>query len=132
EAEEPTSIFSREALAAADAQEPTPDATVAAPFTLGREAPEPKRKVDLHRDVWDNPILWREVRTWAYGRKIVLIKSAYMLLFVLSALGLYLLHHQGDLDRFGASLATLPLFLLSLVLINAQAVTSITTERDGR
>jgi len=132
ETEEPTSIFSREALAAANVQETMPDATAAAAFTQGREESQPKRKSDSHRDVWDNPILWREVCTWAYGRKIMLIKAAYLLLFVLSALGLYLLNAQGDLDRFGASLATLPLFLLSLVLINAQAVTSITTERDGR
>lgn len=132
ETEESTSIFSREALAASDAHLPTPDATVAAAFTQGHEEPQPKRKAGSHRDVWDNPILWREVCTWAYGRKIMLIKAAYLLLFVLSAIGLFLLHRQGDLDRFGASLATLPLFLLSLVLINAQAVTSITTERDGR
>ncbi len=85
-----------------------------------------------HRAVWDNPILWREVKTWAYGRKILLIRGAYALLFAFSAIGLFLMHQEDALDRVGASLAVLPLFLLSLVLINAQAVTSITTERDGK
>ena len=31
------------------------------------------------REVWDNPILWREVRTWAYGRKVLAIRVAYLL-----------------------------------------------------
>ena len=34
-----------------------------------------------HRVVWDNPILWREACTWAYGRKIIAIRLAYVLLF---------------------------------------------------
>src|SRR5262249_14606165 len=29
------------------------------------------------RQVWKNPILWREVRTLAYGRRPVLVKVAY-------------------------------------------------------
>ncbi|HAY78629.1 MAG TPA: hypothetical protein DCY79_02345, partial [Planctomycetaceae bacterium] len=32
-----------------------------------------------HREVWDNPILWREVCTWAYGRKVLIIRLAYLL-----------------------------------------------------
>ena len=32
------------------------------------------------RRVWDNPILWREAVTWAYGRKILFIRGAYWLL----------------------------------------------------
>ena len=32
------------------------------------------------RRVWDNPVLWREVMTWAYGRKILFIRAAYWIL----------------------------------------------------
>ena len=27
------------------------------------------------RQVWDNPILWREIATWAYGRKVLVIRA---------------------------------------------------------
>ncbi len=119
ETEESGSIFSPEEAAAGEA-------------TSTASAKPAVKSASQHRDVWDNPILWREVKTWAYGRKMLLIRAAYVLLFAFSAIGLYLMNREGALDRFGASLATLPLFLLSLVLINAQAVTAITTERDGR
>ena len=85
------------------------------------------------RRVWDNPILWREVRTWAYGRKMLLIRLAYLGIFAASAVALY-----GTLGaRQGVTMATIalplvPLCVLSLVLINVQAVTSLTAERDVR
>lgn len=31
------------------------------------------------KTVWDNPVLWREMRTLAYGRKIVFVRLAYLL-----------------------------------------------------
>src|SRR5690606_31021997 len=34
------------------------------------------------RTVWRNPILWREMRTAAYGRKLIFIRLAYLLIFV--------------------------------------------------
>ncbi|MFM9114993.1 MAG: ABC transporter permease [Planctomycetota bacterium] len=40
------------------------------------------------RAVWDNPVLWREMRTWAYGRKVLFIRLAYVLLFLLAAVSL--------------------------------------------
>ena len=40
------------------------------------------------RRVWDNPILWREIATWAYGRKMLVIRLAYVLLFGLAAASL--------------------------------------------
>ena len=40
------------------------------------------------RRVWDNPILWREIRTWAYGRKILAIRLVYLLLFGVAAVWL--------------------------------------------
>ena len=85
------------------------------------------------RQVWDNPIVWRETRTWAYGRKILIIRLAYLLLFALAAGSLYSMTGQGQLaTASNAAIALAALFLLSLILINAQAVTSLTSERDAR
>lgn len=92
------------------------------------------------RPVWRNPILWRETRTWAYGRKVVLIRFAFVLLFVLVAGAIRWQIDTGvafeSAGRFGRSLpaATIPLAaigVISLVLTNALAVNSITGERDG-
>jgi ABC-type transport system involved in multi-copper enzyme maturation permease subunit len=91
------------------------------------------RSAQSTRRVWDNPILWREICTWAYGRKIVLIRLAYLAFFVMVAGGLlWFLPAGGAMAWSDASLALVPLFLLSLVLVNAQAVTSLTSERDSR
>ncbi|TWU57410.1 ABC transporter permease [Rubripirellula reticaptiva] len=97
-------------------------------------------KVRAPRPVWDNPILWREVRTWAYGRKVLVIRVAFVLLFLLVAAVLYLQIQDGVAmesgGRIGRALpsVTLPLVaigVISLVLVNALAVTSVTGERDG-
>jgi len=86
-----------------------------------------------HRLVWDNPILWREIRTWAYGRKILIVRVAFLALFVLAAGSLWNLVHSPDgVTLSGGGLALLPLLLLSLVLVNAQAVTALTAERDTK
>jgi hypothetical protein len=89
------------------------------------------------RPVWDNPILWREVCTWAYGRKILLIRAVYGVFFVLAALGLHWAIGQPPAPRESSllPLTALPLAvfsLVSLVLVNALAVSSITAERDGQ
>jgi ABC-type transport system involved in multi-copper enzyme maturation permease subunit len=92
------------------------------------------------RQVWDNPVLWREMCTWAYGRKVLVIRLAYLVLFVFAALGL---HWSLSVEtvRGGNELATIvpapawplaPFFLVSMAIVNALAVTSITNERDGR
>jgi ABC-type transport system involved in multi-copper enzyme maturation permease subunit len=87
----------------------------------------------MTRRVWDNPVLWREIRTWAYGRKILLIKLAYLTLFSLAVLGLYGMGESAELGLLSSPAAILVLlFLLSLVLVNAQAVTSMTSERDAK
>lgn len=78
------------------------------------------------REVWDNPILWREMRTWAYGRKVLAIRVAYLALGVLSALALRATIAGGG----SVPLALAPFVVLSLMLVNALAVTSITNERD--
>lgn len=85
------------------------------------------------RHVWDNPIIWREMRTWAYGRKVLVIRLVYLLMFAVAALAVHGVVESGELvGRWQASQALVPLFLLSLVLVNAQSVTSLTSERDGR
>lgn len=85
------------------------------------------------REVWDNPVLWREIRTRAYGRRMLVVRAAYLLLFALSAAGCwYLAQTETGLTRWNSAAVLVPLGFLSLVLINAQAVTSLTTERDGR
>ncbi len=93
------------------------------------------------RRVWDNPILWREVRTWAYGRKVIIIRLVYFALFLMSAAALHQVveatagipqNEQLGTTIPEAARPLAPFFLISLVIINALAVTSITTERDGQ
>ncbi len=99
---------------------------VAAPAVTTRQ-PRPSRAV------WDNPILWREIRTWAYGTRILMIRVAYLAMFALAAIAAQRAVNAATFAH-RADIAT-PLALLSvlsLVLVNAQAVTSITSERDAR
>lgn len=93
------------------------------------------------RTVWDNPILWREVCTWAYGRKVLVIRTAYLLLFSLAAVSLHwliadqsatLAAEDGRTVVEATARPLVPFFFVSLVIVNALAVTAITNERDGR
>jgi ABC-type transport system involved in multi-copper enzyme maturation permease subunit len=93
------------------------------------------------RQVWSNPILWRETCTWAYGKKIVFIRAVYWMLAIAVFISLYSLVSSGLATRttldegIQIHVATRPLapfILLSIVMVNALAVTSITTERDGK
>lgn len=87
--------------------------------------------VQPHRTVWDNPVIWREIRTRAYGRKIILMKAVYWLLFAGVAVSLFMALSRGEpLTKSAVAGPLLPISLLSLVLVNAQAVISMTTERD--
>lgn len=84
------------------------------------------------REVWANPILWREIRTLAYGRRPLLVKLAFgtALAFILYfALGE--LNRPGGRPAFAAAYGLAPVAILSLLLVSAQAVTAITSERDG-
>ena len=93
-----------------------------------REAKRPRT-----RQVWDNPIVWREVRTWAHGRKILIVRLVYLVLFGLAAASLYWASGDaGVVNAEAAAKALVPLLFLSLVLVNTQAVTSLTAERDGK
>ena len=93
------------------------------------------------RKVWDNPVLWREMRTWAYGRKILFIRLAYWVLAACVCFAIYSMVSSGAATRVTADAGVTipitaqplaPFILVSIVMVNALAVTSITTERDGR
>jgi len=99
------------------------------PATLSRPASKPAAT----RRVWDNPIIWREMRTWAYGRKVLVIRLAYLVLFGLATASLVWMVRTEQLAAYAdGAVALAPLLLLSLVLVNAQAVTSLTSERDAK
>ena len=86
------------------------------------------------RVVWNHPVIWREMKTKAYGRKVILIKLAYL---VIAAFAIYSIIMSpadaglvlGMISSSGA--AFVGLSLLTMLLVNAQAVTSLTTERDA-
>ncbi len=91
------------------------------------------------RQVWDNPVLWRETCTWAYGRKIIVIRIAYAVLVALLGYSLCTIAEEPAFAAEGIAAAIpssarllVPLYLISLVLVNALAVTAVTNERDGR
>jgi ABC-type transport system involved in multi-copper enzyme maturation permease subunit len=122
--------------ASAGRQRETDDATI------GQSVAASARSTNVHgaggkvRKVWDNPILWREVRTWAFGKRVLLIRVAYWTVFFLCAAALVRSAPSG-VDPFaeGAMPAgTKPLVALlfvGLLLLNALAVTSLTNERDS-
>jgi hypothetical protein len=83
------------------------------------------------RQVWANPILWREMSTWAYGRRPLLVLGAYAL--VVGLICYYSLAPvlRGEVQTpWAAAWGLVPIVILSLLLISAQAVTAITSERD--
>jgi len=128
----PESIWGAEHDAKQDVQQRDTARQGATAATTTATAAPPSRT----RHVWNNPVIWREIRTWAYGRKILAIRLAYLLLFGLAAAILYGMVQPGApiavADGALAIWLLALLVLLSLVLVNAQAVTSITSERDGR
>lgn len=88
------------------------------------------------RPVWDNPVLWREVRTWAYGKKILIIKLAYWAVFA-ACTAAVLASDTGADANTGSAIPTaakpiVTLLVVGLMLLNALAVTSLTNERDSR
>jgi ABC-type transport system involved in multi-copper enzyme maturation permease subunit len=109
---------------------------------MQREAPdaaaeEEKDRAKAHaapgvaRQVWANPILWREICTRAYGRRPLMVKAAYLI--VLGLICYYALEPVWSLGNHAPRLAAyglVPVGVLSLLLISAQAATAITSERD--
>ena len=99
-----------------------------------------RKEKGVVRGVWNNPVLWRETCTWAYGKKVIAIRIAYLVLFAIAAFALHWIIGQprvieteglaGIVDATSFPLALI--FLVSLVIMNALAVTAVTNERDGR
>jgi ABC-type transport system involved in multi-copper enzyme maturation permease subunit len=108
------------------------------------------RPPQKYREVTGNPVLWREVRTRAYGHRPILVKVGYLLIC-----SIVLWRAWGDTfgrpaprvqtneageeyvvqettARTGFWLTTLvaSTAILGLMLLNTQAVTAITSERD--
>jgi ABC-type Na+ efflux pump permease subunit len=86
------------------------------------------------RKVGPNPILWREIYTRAYGRRPLMVKAAYFVVLafiVYAALSPVVFPREGErLPSFVAVYGLGPVFVLSLLLVAAQAATAITSERD--
>ena len=82
-----------------------------------------------YRRPWTNPVLWRELMTRAYGTKPLIIKGAYLLAF---SLGVAFIYGSPDASTMASrrTWVLLGLGVLSLILVNAQGVTSLTSERD--
>lgn len=87
------------------------------------------------RQIWDSPLIWREICTLAYGRKIIIIKLAYL------AIAAFAVILVAESTSTGAAVlgmisvrgfAFVALALLGLMLVNTQAVTAVTSERDGQ
>jgi ABC-type transport system involved in multi-copper enzyme maturation permease subunit len=95
---------------------------------------------DIHRApgrvrrVWDNPVLWREIRTKAYGKRVLIVRLAYWIVVAVAFAAIYSAT-GAPVDRSpGASAAAqsvTALLVVSLILLNSAAVTAITSERDG-
>jgi hypothetical protein len=83
------------------------------------------------REVRGNPLLWREVFTRAYGHRPLLTKLIYLL--VVSAIAFWAMSDLAPPERANRlipAFGLVPVTVLALVLLNAQAVTAITSERD--
>ncbi len=87
------------------------------------------RAAGRYRRPWTNPIIWRELMTRAYGTKPLVIKAAYLLAFLLGV-AFYYASPDALSETWRPAKTLVPLAILSLVLINAQGVTSLTSERD--
>lgn len=83
-----------------------------------------------YRKPWDNPILWRELKTRAYGTKPLMIKAAYLIALTLFVAYIFTVP-EAESDPWRITRAMVPLGILSLLLVNAQGVTSLTSERDS-
>jgi ABC-type Na+ efflux pump permease subunit len=82
------------------------------------------------RKVWANPIFWREIATRAYGRRPLLVKSAYFIVLALVCYYALAPLLRGRPQEWDAAFGLVPVGILSLLLVSAQAVTAVTSERD--
>ncbi|MCE9630371.1 MAG: hypothetical protein K8S94_06600 [Planctomycetia bacterium] len=82
------------------------------------------------REVWRNPVLWREIRTRAHGRAIIAVRIAWLVLFAAAVAGVVAQARTPRPDRLAIAVAIVPMVLASLLAVAALAVTSITSEKD--
>ena len=113
-----------------------PTRTVAAASKAAKDGEsESSRARRTTRRIWSNPVIWREICTRAYGRRVFAIKLAYC---VIAALAIWYLSTSAHADGLVLGMVSpigftfVGLALLSLIMVNAQAVTSLTTERDTK
>jgi ABC-type transport system involved in multi-copper enzyme maturation permease subunit len=85
---------------------------------------------DRPREVWANPVLWREIRTRAHGRAMIVVRLAWLTIFAAAVAGLATAAGTDRPDRLAVAAAVVPVMLASLVAVTALAVTSVTAERD--
>ncbi len=115
---------------------PTREVQLAEDDDASRASASVHRAPGKVRKVWDNPILWREVCTKAYGKKVLIIRLAYWVVFAVSVAALATSAGSlGGGEVRGPSVAAqsiTALLVLSLILLNAAAVTALTSERDSR
>src|SRR5262249_45505106 len=85
------------------------------------EAIEAEKRAKAHaapgavREVWPNPILWREVRTLAYGRRPLLVKFAFgIVLTLILYFAISELNRPGGRPAFAAAYGLVPVAVLSL------------------
>lgn len=105
---------------------------------------EPRKETDeatgvtrsVTRNIWSNPIIWREICTRAYGRKVIFIKLAYLIVFLFGVVYVHQAQQAGAELVLGMvsppGFAFVVVGLVSLLLLNAQAVTALTSERDAK
>ena len=82
------------------------------------------------REVWANPVLWREVRTRAHGRAMIVVRLAWLAIFAAAVAGVISAARADRPDRLAVAAAIVPVMLASLLAVTALAVTSVTAERD--
>jgi len=82
------------------------------------------------REVWINPVLWREVCTRAHGRAMIVVRLAWIVLFAVAVMGLVAEAASARPDRFTVATSVVPMVLASLLAVAALAVTTVTSERD--
>jgi ABC-type transport system involved in multi-copper enzyme maturation permease subunit len=92
-------------------------------------APQAARR-PRHREVWKNPVLWREVCTRAHGRAMVVVRLAWLVIFAAAVAGVAAQAAAPLPDRLAVATAVVPMVLASLLAVTTLAVTSVTTERD--
>lgn len=113
-----------------DWRSPTADAEKS-----GSEKGEPAvaaRGLRRTRNVWDNPVLWRETMTWAYGRKVLFVRLFYASIFAAAAWSVYSAGEASRGAKFDYVAPAAVVAVLGVLLVNIQAVTSITSERDAK